>query len=292
MKVVLFGAGGPTPAAALQALAAKHSVIAVVRPQGPSWRSRIGGWARSLGLRPADAFLAAARKAGIPVIHAHSGGDPDVASELRSLSPDLICIASFPWLVAEALFSVPRLGAINLHPSLLPRHRGPNPYFWTYYHDDRATGVTVHVVTSRGDSGDILAQQPFPVSRGMPLEKLHDEASRRGAELLSQLADALEHGGASRTPQDPAAVTPAPRVRPGTPMVDFANWPAERVWHFLAGLYPHFQEPLAGAPYRAVAGFEVSQHSRAPGSVEAVPEGWRLYCRDGHVMLSATEAGR
>jgi len=291
VKVVLFGAGGATPAAALEALAAKHSVSAVVRPKEPSWRSRIGGWARSLGLRPADPFLAAARQRNIPVLQAHSGGDPDLASQLRSLAPDLICIASFPWLLSEAIFSLPRLGAINAHPSLLPRHRGPNPYFWTYYHDDRVTGVTVHVVTSQGDSGNILAQQSFPLPRGMPLGSLHDEVSRRGAELLTQLADALERGGTSRTPQDPATATKAPRVKPGTPMVDFANWPAERVWHFLAGLYPHFQEPLAGAPYRAVTGFEVSQHSRAPGSVEAVPGGWRLFCRDGYVMLSATEAG-
>lgn len=290
MRVVLFGSGGAMPSEALQALGAKHSVVAVVRPAGRSWRSRIGGLATSLGLRAADSFLVAARNHNLPVIKAHDGNDPSLASQLQRLRPDLICIASFPWLLSEAIFSMPPLGAINVHSSLLPRHRGPNPFFWTYYHDDRTTGVTAHVVTRKADAGDILGQQSFPLPRGLPLGRLHDETSRQGAELLVEVADALERGIGPRTPQDPAAATKAPRVRPGTPMVDFANWPAERVWHFLGGLYPHFREPLAGASYRAVVGFEICQHQRAPGSVEAVPGGWRLYCRDGYVKLSATGA--
>ena len=285
---MLFGSGGTIPCAALQALAAKHSVVAVVRPEGPSWRSRIGALAASLGLRAADPFLVAARNHNIPVIKAQNGNDLNVASQLQKLSPDLICIASFPWLLHESIFSLSPLGAINVHPSLLPRHRGPNPFFWTYFHDDRTAGVTAHVVTRKADSGDLLAQQSFPLLRGMPLGKLHDEVSRRGSELLTEVADALERGGASRTPQDPAAATKAPRIRPGTPMVDFASWPAERVWHFLAGLYPHFREPLAGAPYRAVTGFEICQHKRGPGCVEAVSGGWRLYCVDGYIKLSAS----
>lgn len=291
MRVVLFGSGGAMPSAALQALAAKHSVVAVVGPEGPSLRSKLGGLARSLGLRAADPFLVAARNHHLPVIKARNGNDPSVASQLQRLKPDLICIASFPWLLSEAIFSLPPLGAINVHSSLLPRHRGPNPFFWTYYHDDRTTGVTAHVVTCNADAGDILGQQSFPLPRGLPLGKLHDEISRRGAELLVEVADALERGNAPRTPQDPATATKAPRVSPGTPMVDFANWPAERVWHFLGGLYPHFREPLAGAPYRAVVGFELCQHERGPGSVEAVPGGWRLYCLDGYVKLSTSEAG-
>lgn len=290
MRVVLFGSGGTMPSEALQALGAEHSVVAVVRPEGPSLRSRLGGLARSLGLRAADPFLVAARNHNIPVIKAHKGNDPSVALELQRLKPDLICIASFPWLLSEAIFSLPPLGAVNLHSSLLPRHRGPNPLFWTYYHDDRTTGVTAHVVTRTADAGDILGQRSFPLPRGLPLGKLHDETSRRGAELLLEVAAALERGTGPRTPQDPATATKAPRVRPGTRMVDFANWPTERVWHFLGGLYPHFREPLPGAPYRAVVGFEICQHQRAPGSVEAVHGGWRLYCLEGYVKLSATEA--
>jgi len=291
VRVVLFGSGGTMPAAALQALSAKHSVVAVVRPEGPSWRSRIGGLAASLGLRAADPFLVAARHHSLPVIKAHNGNDSNVASQLKRLRPDLICIASFPWLLSEEMFSLPPLGAVNVHSSLLPRHRGPNPFFWTYYHDDQTTGVTAHVVTREADAGAILGQQSFALPRGLPLGKLHDETARRGAELLVDVADALERGNAPRTPQDPTTATKAPRVGRGTPMVDFANWPTERVWHFLGGLCPHFREPLAGAPYRAVVGFELCQHQRGPGSVEAVPGGWLLYCRDGYVKLSASEAG-
>lgn len=207
MRVVLFGSGGAMPSEALQALGAKHTVVAVVRPEGPSLRSRIGGLARSLGLRASDPFVVDARNHDVPVIKARNGNDPDVAAQLQKLTPDLICIASFPWLLSESIFSLPTLGTINVHPSLLPRHRGPNPFFWTYYHDDQTTGVTAHVVTRKADDGDILGQHSFPLPRGLPLGKLHDEASRRGAELLVEVADALERGNAPRTPQDPTIAT-------------------------------------------------------------------------------------
>jgi hypothetical protein len=69
-------------------------------------------------------------------------------------------------------------------------------------------------------------------------------------------------------------------------MVDFAHWGAERVWHFLAGLYPRFREPLAnGVSYRGVRGFQLMPHDRASGHVERASRGWSLFCRDGIVEL-------
>jgi methionyl-tRNA formyltransferase len=220
---------------------------------------------------------------------AQSGNDTALVENLQEVSPDVICIASFPWIIHENVFSKPRLGALNVHPSLLPRHRGPNPFFWTYYHNDQQTGVTVHQVAAKLDAGDIIAQEALDVPRGVSVNILHDRVSVMGAELLAEATEALAQGNVKSRTQDVAQVTRAPKVKPGTPMTNFADWPVERVWHFLSGLCPHFIEPLQGAPYKSVTGFEEAAHSRVPGSIEKSDSGWRLFCQGGYVALSAEE---
>src|SRR5262249_53565198 len=140
---------------------------------------------------------------------ARSGRDPALISQLAALRPDLICIATFPWLLAPAVLALPKYGTINLHSSLLPRHRGPTPLFWVYYHDDRQTGVTVHDVNERADAGDILAQEAFPLPRGLSILQLHSEKARRGAVVLQQVVEAIETGRVKRFPQDETLATRA-----------------------------------------------------------------------------------
>jgi methionyl-tRNA formyltransferase len=226
------------------------------------------------------------------VWHARSGADPDIASQLRELRPDLMCIAGYPWILPIDLLTVPPLGTINLHPALLPRHRGLLPLFWIYYRDDRTTGVTVHRATAEADAGGILGQVSFPLERGFPVEELNRLNGRRAAEVLGPVLRNLAVGRAEARPQDDAVATAAPRVRPGTPMVAFESWDVERVWHFLAGLFPRFEEPLTGedgAPirYAAVRGYRREAHGRPPGTVGQAAGGYDLYCLGGSVHLAA-----
>jgi methionyl-tRNA formyltransferase len=181
------------------------------------------------------------------------------------------------------------MGAVNLHPSLLPRHRGPLPLFWTYHANDPVAGATVHYASEKFDAGDIIVQQNVPLPRGYPVDKLDADVAHCGAILLRSAVELLARGRAPRTPQDEATATYAPRVQAGIPMVDFADWDVERVWHFLAGLCPRHCEPLIdrdGRPiaYRLVAGFERGA-TRAPGRIEAVDDGWKLDCQGGTVLL-------
>ena len=219
-----------------------------------------------------------------------SGGDRAACAAVVETRADVICIAGYPWILPADLFRQPSLGAINLHGSLLPRHRGILPLFWIYYHDDRDTGVTVHRVTDRADAGAILGQDAYPLPRALPVDRLNSLNAERGGALVSATLDALERGGVEERPQDERLATAAPRIAPGVRMVDFAQWGAERVWHFLAGLYPRFCEPLADSAgqsvsYRGVRGFELVHHDRASGYVEKTSHGWSLFCRDGIVEL-------
>lgn len=82
---------------------------------------------------------------------------------LREYAPDVVVMASFDQIVRPAVLAIPRLGWLNLHPSLLPQHRGPEPIYWAIAGGDRESGITVHWTVERIDAGPILEQRTVPV---------------------------------------------------------------------------------------------------------------------------------
>jgi len=293
MRVVLFASGGDIPLCALQALRQVSDVVAVVRPgTEPGALPALRRVARRLvrGAPPPDPLSALTQQRGIPERRIRGAADPSLAPWLRTLGTELVCVATFPWRVRDDVLAVPPFGAMNVHPSRLPRHRGPNPWFWTYHADDREAGVTVHVCAPSIDAGAVLAQRSWPLPRGYPVASLHREVAERGAALLAETVEAAGRNAQQPVPQDETRATRAPRVPPGTAMVDY-TWPVERVWHLLAGTAGQFREPLrsSGAPavYDRVPRFEPCAPRVAAGTVEVVrPDAvWRLWCRDGFVQL-------
>jgi methionyl-tRNA formyltransferase len=292
MNIVFVAAQGPFALESLRALAAHHRIAAVVRPARGGPLKRGARFAlQSVGLYSGDIVSNWTRESGIPTITAASRADQRVVEALRRHAPDLLCIAGFPWLLPDEILAMSPAGVLNLHPSLLPRHRGTNPFFWTYYHDDRETGVTVHTATAQPDAGPILAQHSTPLPRALPLNELYHTLASEGARLFVEAVGDVQAGRAIAIAQDESRATPAPRVPPGAAMVDFGSWDAERVWHFLAGLGHRFREPLrdgTGRPirYRGVTGYERCQPGGPIGTVARTAFGWNLWCRDGAVRLS------
>jgi methionyl-tRNA formyltransferase len=290
LKIALFGTASDFTTRALQRLATSCLVSTIVLAQPP--RGARDTLMRFAGMRRASPLERAARDRRIPVIAATASDNADVAERLRSIGPELICVATFPRRIPQEITKLAPLGAINVHPSLLPRHRGPLPLFWTYHADDRVAGVTVHYTSESFDAGDIILQESFPLPRAYPVARLDEDVAMCGARVLQSAVEALARGKAARIAQDENAATYAPRVRPGAPMVCFDAWDVERVWHFLAALCPRYREPLTdgqGRPvdYRDVAGFERSCGG-IPGSVETLDWGWKLNCRGGVVLLTKT----
>lgn len=261
MKVLVLGEGR-SGSTALDAIRRSHEVVGYVVPRRPGFRNRL----RNLFSRHVE-------------IAKKDLGSFDPAA----FGAEIVCIAGFPWLLPETALTGP---AINAHPSLLPRHRGPLPFFWIYHEDDRETGVTVHGVTREIDAGDVYARSAFALERGLPVEELAKRVRVVAARLLSESLEAIGSGTAETIPQDPAEITLAPRVPGRSRTIDWQAWPAERVWHFLHGLFPHYREDV-GVPYRGVGGFDGESHSRPPGSIERASNRIILYCRDGRVFLDA-----
>ncbi len=298
MNIIFFGVDGALSLRALGLIAGEHEIVGVVRaaPRPATVTPRrtarhlLGTAARAVGLRRPGSLAEIARSEQAPIWNAEAGDDPKIAALVRDARPDVICIAGYPWLLRGDIISSPPALTLNVHAALLPRHRGPLPLFWIYYHDDRETGVTVHTVTDRADAGDILGQESLPLPRGFPVEQLNRLNAERGARLLCRVLAEVAGGTTAPRPQDEGRATLAPRIRPGTPMIDFQQWEVERVWHFCAGLYPRFIEPLTtdnGQPvrYGGVLGYETHETSHRPGSVTATKGGYDLHCLGGTVRL-------
>lgn len=289
MRVVLFAGGGPLSLAALSALRDKAEIVAVVVPREPIGSSS-RAWLRTLARRWARRPLVrAARRLPAPIVWSGRGGEADLEVAVRAREPDLFVVASFPRLLPPSLLAVPRLGSIGLHASLLPRHRGPMPLFWTYVQDDREAGISLFWLEGGEDSGPVLASMSMTLPRGLPVDELYPVLAEKGGTLLSDALPEIEAGTAERWAQDPEQATREPSPS-SSGCIDFEAWSAERVWHVLSGLGARhsFLVDDDGRPlsHGRASGFRLESHGRRVGSVVQLPGGWRLYCRDGVVDVA------
>lgn len=271
LRVAFFGAGGPASQSALEALVSVAEVTAVVIPGASSWRKR-------LRLRkPTSAFREFVTSRQLRTV--------TFGQEFGEC--DLLCVAAFPRLIPASVRSRARLGAINVHPSLLPKHRGPDPLFWTYFDDDREAGVSLHWMSDGIDDGDLIAQDRVTLERGTTGLALYLDMARRGGDLIRKNVPRIERGSAARVAQDSTLATrePAPSVR--TWRVDYSTWTAERLWHFLRGVQHRDAFTLPDRDGRLhvtgdVTGYELELHDVAPGTVR----GNEIFTIDGRVRCS------
>lgn len=137
-----------------------------------------------------------------PSVACEDIGAPVGWERIRAQAPDLIVVAAFSRILKPELIEVPRLGCINLHPSLLPRHRGPNPMYWVLAKGEDRTGVTLHHIDAGIDTGDIIAQEKLRILPGETESSLRDRSATLGARMLVEVVRAIESGTATRRPQD------------------------------------------------------------------------------------------
>jgi methionyl-tRNA formyltransferase len=121
---------------------------------------------------------------------------PDFVAEVRNLGIDLIVVAAFSRILKAQLITAPRLGCINVHPSLLPRYRGPNPFYWVLAKQEKKTGVTIHYIDEGIDSGGIILQREFAIGRRDTEKDLQAKAVIVAADLLNEAIPLLVAGTA------------------------------------------------------------------------------------------------
>lgn len=173
--------------------------------------------------------------------------DPAVVDLFTGFHADLICAACFPRRIPSVLLDIPRLGALNVHPSLLPDNRGPEPLFWTYRLGYQSTGVSIHLMDARLDSGPLLAQETLAVPEGISYAELEQQAAELGGKLLVQAVEDLMSGQAHPRPQDESQSHYYPSPSRRDERDDFviypAQWDARHVYNFICGV-KDWGEPL------------------------------------------------
>ncbi|HSP52445.1 MAG TPA: methionyl-tRNA formyltransferase [Cryobacterium sp.] len=213
MKLVFAG----TPQAAVPSLVAlaqsRHDLAAVItRADAPLGRKRV--------LTPSPLAVAAAER-GLRLLKTNRL-DEAATAEIAALQPDLGVIVAYGGLVREPLLSVPRLGWINLHFSLLPRWRGAAPVQHALIAGDEQTGAAVFQLVPELDAGAVFAQSTQAIGDDDTAGSLLRELSDSGAHLLLQVIDALETGGIQATPQS-GPVTLAPKLTLADARIDWSG---------------------------------------------------------------------
>ena len=149
------------------------------------------------------------------------------ARELAAQPFDLFALASYGRILPQALLDLPRLGALNVHPSLLPRYRGATPIQTALRNGDTQTGVSVMLMDAGMDTGDLVLQQPVAIAPGDDYASLHDRLAQAGASLLGRAIELARRGAMTPTPQLGEPSTTKPIVKEDLEL--HWDWPAQRI---------------------------------------------------------------
>lgn len=180
-----------------------------------------------------------AQSVGIEVLQPVKLKDEIFVNRLREIAPDLGIVVAFRML-PEIVWSLPRLGTINLHGSLLPRYRGAAPIHWAVINGDTQTGVTTFRLKHELDTGDIILQTRMPIAPDETTGQVHDRMMYLGAKTLLKTVDLFLETEPSVTAQETMDEPPteAPKLTKENTKV---NWkqPARELYNFVRGLYPY-----------------------------------------------------
>jgi methionyl-tRNA formyltransferase len=151
---------------------------------------------------PYEGIHEVAARLGKPLLCTRNPKDPAFINELRALEPDMFVIISYQFYLTKQVLSIPPQGAINFHTSLLPRHAGMHPGFWTIWYGDRETGMVVHYLDEGIDTGDIIYETKVPVIPGDTIDALYHRVWNTSIPLVERLLIDLENRTLPRRPQD------------------------------------------------------------------------------------------
>ena len=163
----------------------------------------------------------------IPVFQPEKANLPEPIEQLRSLEPDLCVVAAYGQILSAELLGVPRLGAVNLHASLLPKYRGAAPIQAAILNGETETGVTIFQIEPKLDAGPILAMEKTPIGPKETAGELQVRLAALGASMILPVLDHLEAGTAVPLVQDSAQASRAPRLKKESGRIDWSKTPAQ-----------------------------------------------------------------
>ncbi len=278
-----------TPAFSIPTLRALHesgeTIAAVVtRPDSPQGRGK--------RVSPPEAKVEALRR-GLPVMQPATLKDPRVLADLGTMDPDIIVVAAYGRILPREVLALPPHGCINLHPSLLPRYRGPAPIQRAVLQGEKKTGVTVIRLVEKMDAGPIILQREVPIGEEETAEELGERLSVAGADLVMEAVRAVGAGSATLREQNEAEATLAPLLRKEEGEIDWTG-DAAAIRNRVRGLlpWPGAHTTIGGRMiklYKARA--QEPGAGGRPGTItEAGPGGIRVATGKGDLVILELQA--
>ncbi|HJV89842.1 MAG TPA: formyltransferase family protein [Holophagaceae bacterium] len=236
---------------------------------------------------------AVAERHGIPVHREPDFNADEVHARIRAQAPDLLLSFYFREMIQGRFLELPRLGAFNLHGSLLPKYRGRAPLNWVLVKGETETGITLHAMTPKPDDGHIVAQAALPIAWDETALSLTWRAAEAGRELVRTVAPRLADGTAPRV--DQKTLGPSTYFggrKPADSRLDFAMPVAEAFNQIraVADPWPNAFLETSSGPLKVAWALPTALPC-APGCFRQTSEGTLLGFRDGALLLHALRRG-
>jgi methionyl-tRNA formyltransferase len=254
-------------------------VCVVTQPDRPAGRGQ--------STRP-SAVKARALELGLPVWTPENLKEPETQARLRDLAPDLLVVVAYGEILRRVVLDIPRRGAINVHGSLLPRHRGAAPVQGALLAGDEEAGITIMLMDEGMDTGPMLAKRSIPVRPDHTAATLAGDLSRLGADLLAETLPRWLAGEIQPEPQDDSAATKTRMLKKEHGRLDWSRPARElanqvRAFDPWPGTFTTWRgQHLKVLGAREALGWEASSEQAVPGTVAqqgervsvATGEGW------------------
>jgi methionyl-tRNA formyltransferase len=286
MRVVFMGSPEFAVPALRRLVGSEYEVVAVyTQPDRPAGRGRT--------LQPPPAKKVAL-DCGLPVYQPERLSAPEATAALTELAPDLIVIAAFGQILKPPVLELPTHGVVNVHASLLPRHRGAAPVAAAILAGDEDTGITIMLTELALDAGPILTQRRISIAPQDTTGSLMTRLADEGADLLMETLPRWISGSIEPQPQDDSQATYAPSIRKEEAIIDW-SLSAVDVWRRVRAYnpWPVAFTLLDGQPLRILEASPLPDEGpEPPGTVLPLPpehaalDGFAVRCGQG--TLAAT----
>ncbi len=287
MRIALAGSGYMATGFARAIVESHHALCAVIQ-DGRQVRG-LKRWffpALSGLLSRTRSVTGIAKAHSLPIIFIDKMTENELAP-LAALKPDLILVGGFSIILKPSIIRIPRIGCLNCHSSLLPAHRGPNPFRACIIDNEAETGVTFHIINEGIDTGDIVAQHRISIHNGDTAGSLVRRCSDLSTEVLIDLLDQIEEDGLHGEPQDESFASYDKKLSDDELYLDW-NLPAADLERKVRGCFPY---SLARMRYRGRtiivtrAKVEPSDRPNVPGTVVESRPRLKIATSDGVFVL-------
>ncbi len=229
----------------------------------------------------------------LPLMQPEKVREEAFINQLIALSPDVIVVVAYGQILPGSILSIPGLGCINLHASLLPEYRGPAPIHRTIINGKDVTGVTIIKMDEGMDTGNILLQREIPVKKDERVSELYQRLAGEGAALLVEALSGLSAGDLRPSPQRSKGVSYAPPLKKDDGLINWSK-SGKDILNLIRGLdpIPGAFTHLSGKRLKIFSGFLVGKKEggKKPGEIcEINKKGIKVACGDGCLFLKEVQ---